>query len=103
MPLAAVVGNEYFCVHGGISPDIDTINDVHKITRYIDDPGENGPFCDLLWSDPAKNQRAFKVTYANNNTRGCSFKFGLKPVAKFLERNCIKSIIRGHEVQEDGY
>ena len=54
MPLAAVVGNEYFCVHGGISPDIDTINDVHKITRYIDDPGEYGPFCDLLWSDPAK-------------------------------------------------
>jgi serine/threonine-protein phosphatase 2B catalytic subunit len=103
MPLAAVVGNEYFCVHGGISPDIDTINDVHKITRYLDDPGECGPFCDLLWSDPAKNQRAFKVTYSSNNTRGCSFKFGLKPVAKFLEKNCIKSIIRGHEVQEDGY
>lgn len=80
MPLAAVVGNEYFCVHGGLSPDVETINDVHKIIRYIDDPGECGPFCDLLWSDPAKSQRAFKVNFVNNNTRGCSYKFGQKPV-----------------------
>ena len=55
MPLAAVVGNEYFCVHGGLSPEIELIHDVHKITRFTDDPGENGPFCDLLWSDPANN------------------------------------------------
>jgi diadenosine tetraphosphatase ApaH/serine/threonine PP2A family protein phosphatase len=55
MPLAAVVGNEYFCVHGGLSPEIDFIQDVHKITRFTDDPDLNGPFCDLLWSDPVEN------------------------------------------------
>jgi serine/threonine-protein phosphatase 2B catalytic subunit len=98
MPLAAVVGNEYFCVHGGLSPEIELIHDVHKITRFTDDPGENGPFCDLLWSDPANNQRASKINFIDNNTRRCSFKFGQKSVAKFLEKNCIKSIIRAHEV-----
>jgi serine/threonine-protein phosphatase 2B catalytic subunit len=66
MPLAAVVGNEYFCVHGGLSPEIDFIQDVHKITRFTDDPDLNGPFCDLLWSDPVENEIASKVNFIDN-------------------------------------
>jgi serine/threonine-protein phosphatase 2B catalytic subunit len=66
MPISAVVGNEYFCVHGGISPHIEKISDIHKIVRYVDDSGDSGPFCDLMWSDPAKNKLALKIDFKNN-------------------------------------
>lgn len=32
MPLAAVVDEKFFCVHGGISPDLHTIDDIDKVT-----------------------------------------------------------------------
>jgi serine/threonine-protein phosphatase 2B catalytic subunit len=31
MPLAAIVDNKFFCVHAGISPDIETIHDIDKV------------------------------------------------------------------------
>jgi serine/threonine-protein phosphatase 2B catalytic subunit len=87
MPIAAVAGGEYFCVHGGISPDIETISDIDKIDRYQEEPGEYGPFCDLLWADPATKEYAHKVNFMDNELRGCSYSFGKKPVNKFLKRN----------------
>lgn len=31
MPLAAIVDDKFFCVHAGISPDIETIHDINKV------------------------------------------------------------------------
>lgn len=39
------------CVHGGLSPIIDTIDKIRMIDRKQEVPHE-GPMCDLLWSDP---------------------------------------------------
>lgn len=38
-----------------------------------------------------------------NEVRGCSYFYGMEAVSKFLERNKLISIIRGHEAQIDGY
>lgn len=51
LPLAALVDNQIFCVHGGLSPKIQKIDDIRAINRYVDIP-HNGAMCDLLWSDP---------------------------------------------------
>ena len=51
MPLSAVIENKIFCPHGGLSPSIDTLDDVRKIDRFAEVPHE-GPVCDLVWSDP---------------------------------------------------
>lgn len=51
LPVTAVVENKFFCLHGGLSPFIDTLDNIRKLPRVGEVPNE-GPMCDLLWSDP---------------------------------------------------
>ncbi|CAK59751.1 unnamed protein product (macronuclear) [Paramecium tetraurelia] len=51
LPLTAVVESQFFCLHGGISPSIDTLDHIRQLDRVQEVPHE-GPMCDLLWSDP---------------------------------------------------
>ncbi|OQS02899.1 serine/threonine-protein phosphatase 2B catalytic subunit [Thraustotheca clavata] len=54
LPLAAVLDapeGRIFCVHGGLSPEIETISDIQSLDRRRE-PSTSGPLCDLLWSDP---------------------------------------------------
>jgi serine/threonine-protein phosphatase 4 catalytic subunit len=60
LSLAAVIDNRIFAVHGGLAPQIQTIEDViqflifnkiKNINRFQEIP-HDGPMCDLLWSDP---------------------------------------------------
>ena len=50
-PLAAVVDGRVLCVHGGLSPELRTIDQMRLIDRKQEIPHE-GAFCDLMWSDP---------------------------------------------------
>jgi serine/threonine-protein phosphatase 2A catalytic subunit len=51
LPLTAVVENQIFCLHGGLSPSLETLDGIKSIDRIVEVPHE-GPMCDLLWSDP---------------------------------------------------
>lgn len=53
LALSALVGDSggVFCVHGGLSPVINHINQIRIIDRKQEVP-HDGPMCDLLWSDP---------------------------------------------------
>lgn len=51
MPLAAIVNNDYLCMHGGISPQLADVEDINRINRFIEPP-LSGLLCDLLWADP---------------------------------------------------
>jgi serine/threonine-protein phosphatase 2B catalytic subunit len=51
MPLAAIVNNDYLCMHGGISPSLTDFDEVNRIDRFVEPP-LSGLLCDLLWSDP---------------------------------------------------
>ena len=42
---------QIFCVHGGLSPSIQTLDQIRIIDRKQEVP-HDGPMCDLLWSDP---------------------------------------------------
>lgn len=46
-----IIDGKILCVHGGLSPDVRTLDQIRTIPRNQEIPHE-GPFCDLMWSDP---------------------------------------------------
>ncbi len=51
LPLGALIDNKILAIHGGLSPEIRTIEQIRAIQRNQEIPIE-GAFCDLMWSDP---------------------------------------------------
>eukprot|EP01119_Soliformovum_irregulare_P014266 TRINITY_DN3897_c0_g1_i1.p1 TRINITY_DN3897_c0_g1~~TRINITY_DN3897_c0_g1_i1.p1 ORF type:complete len:502 (-),score=124.72 TRINITY_DN3897_c0_g1_i1:225-1730(-) len=103
LPLAALMNRQFLCVHGGLSPDIKTIDDIRDIDRFCEPP-QSGPMCDLLWADPMENFSAdVKTLYEHNEVRGCSYTYSYRAVCQFLENNSLLSVIRAHEAQDQGY
>lgn len=98
MPIAAVIDDKIFCVHGGLSPYLRSIDDIRNIKRPTSIP-QNGLLCDLVWSDPNPNQDADWKP----NQRGTSVSFSAKPVQEFLKKNNFDLICRAHEAITDGY
>ena len=97
MPLAAVVDSKIFCIHGGLSPDIESPDDLKRVARPVDVP-DTGLLCDTLWSDPDRD-----ITGWAENDRGVSHTFGADVVRRFLEKNDLDLIVRAHQVVKDGY
>ncbi|GCA65407.1 hypothetical protein KIPB_017047, partial [Kipferlia bialata] len=59
LPIAACIDGRYYCVHGGLSPDLPFIDEIHAIHRSVEIPSE-GSFSDLVWSDPADIQKLWQ-------------------------------------------
>ena len=51
LSLSAIVDDSVFCVHGGLSPSINTLDQIRTIDRKQEVP-HDGAMCDLMWSDP---------------------------------------------------
>lgn len=70
MPLAALVDEKIFAMHGGISKEMSSFDDVQKIPRPTDVPDE-GLVAELLWNDPDEDTNKWE-----DNERGCGKIFG---------------------------
>jgi len=97
MPVAALIDDKIFCVHGGLSPDLSTLDQIVKIVRPTDIP-DNGLLCDILWSDPSDECATW-----DKNDRGVSFVFSKEILKKFIQKNNIDILVRAHQVVQDGY
>ena len=97
LPVAAIIDDKILCMHGGLSPDLKSIQNIQNISRPTDIP-DTGLLCDLLWSDPDKDA----VDY-DENDRVVSVIFGEKVVMDFNKKNDLDLIIRAHQVVDDGY
>lgn len=96
LPLAALMNQQFLCVHGGLSPEIHTLDDIKKVksapcpTAFthaeswnfcffqldrFKEPPAFGPMCDLLWSDPLEDFGNEKTQeyFSHNTVRGCSY------------------------------
>ncbi|EGN91751.1 hypothetical protein SERLA73DRAFT_66892 [Serpula lacrymans var. lacrymans S7.3] len=97
LPIAAIVASKIFCVHGGLSPSLHSMDDIKRIQRPTDVP-DYGLLNDLLWSDPSDTAMDWE-----DNERGVSYCFGKAIINDFLLRYDMDLICRAHMVVEDGY
>lgn len=97
LTVAALIDGEVLCVHGGLSPDIRTLDHIRLIERNQEIP-HKGAFCDLVWSDPDDRVEAWAVS-----PRGAGWLFGSKVTNDFMQRNNLKLICRAHQLVHEGY
>jgi len=94
--LGALIDGRIFCVHGGLSPDLKTIDQSQIIQRNQEIPHE-GAFCDMMWSDPEAIE-----TWAIS-PRGAGWLFGYRVTKEFNQLNSIDLICRAHQLVQEGY
>jgi serine/threonine-protein phosphatase PPG1 len=97
LTLSVVINDQIFCVHGGLSPSIHSIDQIKIIDRFREIPHE-GPMADLVWSDPDTERDEFSLS-----PRGAGYTFGAQVVKKFLEVNSMSHILRAHQLCQEGY
>lgn len=102
LPVAATINDKIFCVHGGLSPELQDLSQIENIKRPTDVP-DKGLLADLLWSDPDPLIKNFSMNNWPKNDRGVSYCFGKKHVDHFCSKFKLDLIVRGHMVVEDGY
>ena len=84
LPITAIINGKIFCIHGGLSPTIDTIDEIRNIWKQ--EVLHDGAMCDLLWSDPVQDQKGFGIS-----PRGAGL-FGKDMVENFEQLNKIQLI-----------
>jgi len=96
LSLSAIIEDKIFCVHGGLSPSINTLDQIRVIDRKQEVP-HDGAMCDLMWSDPEEIQGW------GLSPRGAGYLFGKDVVDMFHEKNDINLIARAHQLVMEGH
>ena len=88
MPLCAFIGEEIFCVHGGISGRVrkSTLENLHFPIK------DCSLVQDMVWSDPTED-----ATGKANSLRGKGIMFGIHVLLEFCKDMNVKMVIRAHE------
>lgn len=103
LPVAALIEERVLCMHGGLSPELKSVQTINEIRRPLEVP-DSGLLCDLLWSDPLfSTNKDDHGKWAPNTDRGVSYVFGRDVVTNFLKDQGLELICRAHQVVEDGY
>lgn len=100
LPIAAVVNQRYFCVHGGISQYLKHYHQINKIKKPFDDMENSSDYqlvSDILWSDPIDGPNGIPM-----QRRNIGIQYNEAMVAEFLNRNKLEAIVRAHTPIDNG-
>lgn len=121
--MTAVVADRIFCLHGGLSPSIDTLDHARDLDRVQEVPHE-GPMCDLVWSDPDDRWVTYTICSELQllslinwprwyflllrcgwgiSPRGAGYTFGQDITEQFTHINNLHFIARAHQLVMEGY
>eukprot|EP01117_Protostelium_nocturnum_P001685 TRINITY_DN1206_c1_g3_i1.p1 TRINITY_DN1206_c1_g3~~TRINITY_DN1206_c1_g3_i1.p1 ORF type:complete len:317 (-),score=93.40 TRINITY_DN1206_c1_g3_i1:107-1057(-) len=96
LPLTAIIEGKIFCLHGGLSPTVDSMSQIRTLDRIQEVPHE-GPMCDLLWSDPDE-RCGWGIS-----PRGAGYTFGQDISEQFNHNNGLNLVARAHQLVMEGY
>lgn len=96
LPLSCLIENQILCQHGGLSPSIDSLDNIRELDRVQEVPHE-GPMCDILWSDPDE-RCGWGIS-----PRGAGYTFGPDVSEQFNHANGTKLIARAHQLVMEGF
>lgn len=96
MVLIQIIDGRVLCIHGGLSPELRTLDQIRTIMRMQEVPHE-GPFCDLMWSDP-EDIETWSVS-----PRGAGWLFGRQVTKEFNHLNGLELIARAHQLVQEGF
>ena len=97
LPIAAVIEGRALCMHGGISSELQSLDQIRNLARPYEVP-ESGLVADILWSDPSEDHLGWQPS-----ERGVSFTFGRDILDDFTRKMDLDLIIRAHQVMDNGY
>lgn len=117
LPLAGVIDQDVFCVHGGIPRPISNATRIQDMLSVPRVAGINPPYeheddqyqqvaSDCIWSDPASEEQESTVDpesgFGESLRGGGAICFGNKAVAHFLKEQGFSYIMRAHEAHAEG-
>jgi len=91
-----LIEQKIFCVHGGLSPSVNTLDEIRAIDRRQEVP-HDGAMCDLMWSDPEELE-GWALS-----PRGAGYLFGGNVTRHFNQTNDLDMIARAHQLVMEGY
>ncbi|KZP26256.1 Metallo-dependent phosphatase [Athelia psychrophila] len=123
LPITTLVDGRFLCVHSGVSPELGTLDDLSRFISCPYSPNASLHCAWLAWAalrslllgnpianyehrhEPSAHGSGLKpgTLFEHNNTRGCPYSSTYEAACKFLERNELLGIIRGHAAQHAGY
>ncbi|KAJ5071536.1 serine/threonine-protein phosphatase pp2a-related [Anaeramoeba ignava] len=97
LQLSAIIDKNLFCIHAGLSPSVQSVEQIKILDRFQEIPPE-GALADLVWSDPELEKPGFSPSQ-----RGAGYMFGKDIVERFLKVNKFDKILRSHQLCMEGY
>ncbi|GAA30389.1 Serine/threonine-protein phosphatase PP1 isozyme 7 [Clonorchis sinensis] len=107
LPIAAILDDRVFCIHGGLSPVLEFLN-VSNVTHLKNEirqssgrPAllhQNSILTHLIWSDPDE-----ETVNWEQNPGGMGYLFGPDVVSRFCDQLRLTQIIRSGEVVKNGF
>uniref|UniRef100_A0A914H3S9 Serine/threonine-protein phosphatase n=1 Tax=Globodera rostochiensis TaxID=31243 RepID=A0A914H3S9_GLORO len=97
LPYVGLVANRILCMHGGISPEMNSLRQLRELHRPSLDPPNPSLELNILWADPAQGIQGIRP-----NPRGISILFGEDVLTSVCKQLKIDLVVRAHQCVQYG-